>query len=88
LISTLIASIIMIMSGHLMIANANASNEWNDSCYDAGYEDGQNNPFSPDTYNHCADEDGGDQSYYYGFIEGCMSIEGNTREACELATDS
>lgn len=26
--------------------------------------------------------------YYRGFIEGCISVEGNTMEACELATDS
>jgi hypothetical protein len=78
-------SITMVMSGHLMIVNA--SNDWN-SCYNAGYDDGQNNPFNHDTYDHCADEDGGDQAYYDGFIDGCMSVEGNTREICESATDA
>jgi hypothetical protein len=67
--------------------NVNASSEWNDSCYDAGYDDGQNNPFNPDTFDHCADEDGGDQSYYDGFIDGCMDAD-NSREVCEQATDA
>jgi hypothetical protein len=82
------ASIIMIMSGYLTMSNTNASNEWNDSCYDAGYDDGQNNPFNHDTYDHCADEEGGDQAYYDGFIDGCKSVEGNTRVVCESATDA
>jgi hypothetical protein len=57
------------------------------SCYDAGYEDGRDNPFNHDTYDHCADS-GEDDEYYDGFIEGCMSIEGNTRDVCESATDA
>jgi hypothetical protein len=88
ILALMTASITMIMSGHLILANANASNEWNNSCYDAGYDDGQNNPFNRDTYDHCADEDGGDQAYYDGFIDGCMSVEGNTRDVCESATDA
>ena len=64
-----------------------AGNDWNDSCRDAGYEDGQNGPFSVDTYDHRGDEKGGDKSYYKGFIDGCMSVEGNTKDVCESATD-
>jgi hypothetical protein len=30
-----------------------AGNDWNDSCYNTGYEDGQNGPFSQPTYDHC-----------------------------------
>ncbi len=67
--------------------NVNASSKWNDSCYDAGYDDGRNDPFNPDTYNHCANEDGGDQAYYDGFIDGCMD-EDNSRDVCEQATDA
>jgi hypothetical protein len=26
-------------------------------------------------------------AYYDAFIEGCMSVEGNTRDVCEAATD-
>ncbi|MGH9976587.1 MAG: hypothetical protein ACRD8Z_12240 [Nitrososphaeraceae archaeon] len=29
-----------------------------DNCYDAGFEDGQNEPFSQSTYDHCGDEQG------------------------------
>ena len=62
--------------------------EWIDSCRNAGYDDGQNGPFSEPTYDHCGDEKGGDDAYYNGFIDGCMSVEGNTRDVCESATDS
>jgi hypothetical protein len=65
-----------------------AGNEWNDSCRDAGYDDGRNGPFSQGTYDHCGDEEGGDDAYYNGFIDGCMSVEGNTKDVCESATDS
>jgi hypothetical protein len=29
-----------------------------------------------------------DKAYYEGFIDGCTSVEGNTREVCESATDA
>jgi hypothetical protein len=67
--------------------NVDASSGWNDSCYDAGYDDGQNNPFNHGTYDHCADEDRGDQAYYDGFIDGCMAAD-NSKDICEQATDA
>lgn len=52
------------------------------SCYDQGYLSGMNSPFSSAAYDRCG-------SYYYdGFIFGCISVPGNTREACERSTDS
>lgn len=39
------------------------------------------------TYDHCK-EQGGAEAYYHGFIDGCMSVEGNMLEACESATDA
>jgi len=62
--------------------------EWSNSYYNSGYRAGQNGPFSQDTYNHCGDETGGDDAYYDGFINGCMSLEGNTRDVYESATDA
>ena len=35
------------------VASGQASNDWNDSCYDAGYDDGQNGPFADGTWDHC-----------------------------------
>jgi hypothetical protein len=61
--------------------------DWNNSCRDAGFEDGQNGPFNDATYDHCGDEATGDQAYLDGFIDGCMSVEGTTRDVCESATD-
>ena len=67
--------------------DVSAGNEWNDSCRDAGYNDGQNGPFSQPTYDHCGDEEGGDDAYFNGFINGCIDA-GNTRDVCEQATDA
>jgi hypothetical protein len=61
--------------------------EWDDSCRDLGYDDGQNGSFAQGTYDHCGDETGGDDAYFNGFIEGCMDA-GNTRDVCEQATDA
>jgi hypothetical protein len=66
----------------------NTDDGWNDSCYDSGYRDGQNGPFSEGTYDHCGDQTEGDKAYYDGFIDGCISVEGNTRDVCESATDA
>lgn len=57
------------------------SNEFRASCGNAGYDDGQNGPFDGDRYDECG------KFYYDAFLEGCMSIEGNTRDVCESATD-
>ena len=68
-------------------ASGQASNDWNDSCYDAGYDDGQNGPFADGTWDHCGDEEGGDDAHYDGFIDGCMDAD-NSRDVCEQATDA
>lgn len=39
-------------------------------------------PFNQYTYDECGDD------YYKGFIEGCTSVQGNTKELCESATDA
>jgi hypothetical protein len=59
-----------------------ASNDEDVSCYDRGYIDGEDHPFNQRTYDRCSDD------YYQGFIQGCMSVEENTRDTCESATDA
>jgi hypothetical protein len=57
-------------------------------CYDAGYEDGRDSPFDGGANDICrqfTDDQG--NPYYSGFIFGCMSVEGNTMDVCESATD-
>ena len=59
-------------------------------CYDAGYSDGQDNPFSVTTFQECDTESKSvnDQNQYEeGFLDGCMSVEGNTRDLCETSID-
>jgi hypothetical protein len=55
-----------------------------ETCYNDGYDDGQNNPFDQDRNKGCDDYS---QAYYDGFIEGCISAD-NTREICVSATDA
>lgn len=59
-------------------------------CYDAGFRDGQDNPFSVTTFQECDTESkfvDGQNQYEAGFLDGCMSVEGNTRDICESAIE-
>jgi hypothetical protein len=53
-----------------------------ESCIGDGHDDGRNNPFSQELFEICGD------TYYDAFIEGCMSVGGNTREDCKSETDA
>jgi hypothetical protein len=57
------------------------------SCYTEGIEDGRNGPFDQEVYDHCGATNQEDD-YYSGFIDGCMSVKGNTQDVCESATDA
>ena len=57
------------------------------ACEADGYEAGRDDSFSQDLFDMCGEVVGGADAYE-GFIEGCMSVEGNTRDVCELATDA
>jgi hypothetical protein len=57
-------------------------------CYDAAYGDGQDFPFDQGANDFCrqfTDDQG--NPYYTGFIDGCVSVQGNTLDICESATD-
>jgi hypothetical protein len=61
-----------------------------DNCYDLGYNQGQDKPFQRENYDSCErfrDEYYGNNPYYEGFMDGCKSVEDNTEEVCERATD-
>ena len=64
------------------VSLVDASNDEGVSCYDRGYIHGEDHPFNQGTYDRCGDD------YYQGFLQGCMSVEGNTRDTCESATDA
>jgi hypothetical protein len=49
--------------------------------WEIGYQDGRDRPFSQKKL----DEIGFD--YFHGYIAGCMSVKGNTLDACNDATD-
>jgi hypothetical protein len=52
------------------------------SCQNDGLYDGKNNPFSQELFEMCGN------TYHDAYIEGCMSVQGNTRDVCESATDA
>ncbi|MGH9979658.1 MAG: hypothetical protein ACRD8Z_28030 [Nitrososphaeraceae archaeon] len=60
-------------------------NDWNQSCYDAGYGDGQVEQFSQPTSAHCGDKPNGAKSYNLGYINGCNTLVDKTIEICESA---
>jgi hypothetical protein len=75
--------ILSVLGITMIIPNAFASHGTDTaSCEGDGLYDGKNNPFSQELYDMCGD------TYYDAFIEGCMSVEGNTRDVCESATDA
>jgi hypothetical protein len=77
---TKIASVTAIaLVATLLIANTVTSVSASSKGHRAGVRDGLDHPFSQAKY--------GD-SYYQGFKSECMSVPGNTRAACEDATDS
>lgn len=61
--------------------------KWEQSCYDGGFRDGQNKPFENEAHKECGDYGDGADRYYDGFIDGCMSASGNTKDVCAGATD-
>jgi hypothetical protein len=52
------------------------------SCYKDGYKAGRDEPFSPYRFSQCGDV------YTRGFIAGCLSVKGNTEDACNTAEAS
>ncbi len=51
-------------------------------CFQKGITDGEDHPFNQETSSECGDD------YYKGFIQGCLSVKGNTIDVCESATDA
>ena len=74
------------MSAYASNDDDDNNDKFNDpsGCYQAGYDDGRTGPFDSEVYN---DNCTGEGRYLDGFIDGCMSVEGNTRDVCESATD-
>jgi hypothetical protein len=93
--NTIILLVLTSLMAPIMVASAteqgNSSNDNGSSeggCYNTGYDDGQNGSFRVDAFQDNCGPLNSDNRYYQGFIDGCMSVEGNTREVCESATDA
>jgi len=87
LITTMVIATISAMMTTQVYASSNE--EIRESCGNQGFEDGQNGPFNTQTHQHCGDDNsGGDDAYLEEFMKGCLSVDGNTRDVCENATDA
>ena len=53
-----------------------------DRCFQAGKDDGRDSQFSQSEFNTCG------LSYEHGFMKGCLSVDGNTRDVCNSAEDA
>jgi hypothetical protein len=79
----------------IMMASATEQNNDNSDnngsseggCYNVGYDHGQNGDFNEDSFQDNCGTLNSDNRYYQGFIDGCMSVECNTRDVCESATE-
>ena len=86
--TTMALAVVAIFSISTMVVPSYASHGSSPiACEADGYEAGRDGSFSQELYETC-EEVGGADEYYEGFIDGCMSVEGNTRDVCELATDA
>lgn len=93
---TVLLLVLISVTVPIMMASATEQNNDNSDnngsseggCYNVGYEDGQNGSFSEDAFQDNCGPLNSDNRYYQGFIDGCMSVEGNAREVCESATDA
>jgi hypothetical protein len=72
----------MTNTAYAVIGDANACSNG----YNKGFADGQNHPFDQSvfskhsqTYANC---------YQNGFMKGCLSVKGNTKNACNTAEDA
>jgi hypothetical protein len=82
---TMAMALVGIFSISTLMVNANASHSVDpDACYDDGHDAGQNYEFSSEFYDFCGPYG---EDYYDGFIDGCLSVEGNSEEDCENAVD-
>jgi hypothetical protein len=82
-IKTKIASVTTVaLVATLLIVNTVTSVQASSKGHKVGVRDGLDHPFSQAKLDKYGD------SYYEGFKSGCMSVPGNTRAACEDATDS
>jgi hypothetical protein len=98
----LLAAVILLPVIGVAQASSNRG-DWSDEniealreCTEQGYEDGRNGPFDHSEFKKCEalsssiepELEGESSTYYEAFIEGCLSVEGNTEEVCESATDA
>jgi hypothetical protein len=80
--SIVLLPLLLLMMTTGALTAVNASSDDSVSCYERGIIDGEDHPFNQRTYDNCGDQ------YHQGFIDGCMSVDGNSRDVCESATDA
>jgi hypothetical protein len=84
---TMVAIILILVHGSPdgnISAKKSGNDEINnpDRCFQAGKDDGRDSGFSQSEFDTCG------SSYEHGFMKGCLSVDGNTRDACNGAEDA
>lgn len=64
---------------------AYGSDERNDPCYNAGFNDGQSQPYNQTKYDECGNNG---RAYYEGFLSGCISGQGKDYFSCQKTTNA
>ena len=62
-----------------------ASDEKNEACYNAGFADGQSQPYNQTQYDDCGVNS---RAYYEGFISGCIKGQGKDFFSCQKTTNT
>ena len=78
----LLVTVLALLATSLVINSVTSVIASKSDGYKVGYKDGRDHPFSQAKFSKYGD------SYLRGFMAGCMSVPGNTRAACNSATDA
>ena len=86
--TTVMISVVLILTLGSPVGNMSAKKRSDDGintpdrCFQAGKDDGRDSQFSQTEFDTCG------SSYEHGFMNGCLSVDGNTRDICNSAEDA
>lgn len=80
--TTILSATVLVLATLLVINSVTSVIASKNDGYKVGYKDGRDHPFSQEKFSKFGD------SYLRGFMDGCISVPGNTRAACNSATDA
>jgi hypothetical protein len=83
MIVTMLVLVLGVPAGNMSAKKSSNDGTSNpDRCHQAGKDDGRDSQFSQKEFGTCG------SSYEHGFMKGCLSVDGNTRNVCNNAEDA